>query len=318
MRRPSAFYPYKTVLRGAVISLAVIGLTAGALATAGAAVASARAPARSTADVRFVQITTRSNQNGDSTYINNPATNGHRHVLIFVTPNWNPNNTSGGRYNNHAIGVWYDTSVNKWAIFNEDGAAMRLGRAFNVLVVPRASRTAFQVTSSSANTSGDSLFMNHGLLNGNTHILLQVTQIWNRTGSVGVYNDHNIGVWFSGPEWAIFQQDTGSMTIGASFNVLVGTAGTGGTATLLKAKASNTTLNWTLLNNRLTNNKSRAMVFATPNWNPGNVGGTYDDSPIGVWYDKHVNPHMWSVFNQNTSLNMPIHAAFNLLIFGTR
>jgi hypothetical protein len=300
--------------------LAGPGLLAAALAFAGPAAASraAHAAPKAPHDVRFIQTATRSNVVENSTYINNPATNGHRHVLIFVTPTFNPNNTVGGRFNNHPIGVWYDTSVNKWAIFNEDSGNMQLNRSFNVLVVPRATRTAFQVTSSSLNTSGDSLFLNHALINNHTRVLLQVTQLWNRTGSTGVYNQHNIGVRFSGPQWAIFNEDGGNMSIGASFNVLVGISGTGANiGTVLKARSGNFSGDSVFLNNRNTNNNSKAMVFETPNWNPGDVGGTNDDAPIGVWYDKGLTPHQWAVFNQDKS-NMPLHAAFNLLIFRTR
>jgi len=304
-----------------VTLLAGPGLLAAALALAGPAAASPRAAhaaPRVSHDVRFIQTATRSNVVEDSTYINNPATNGHRHVLIFVTPNFNPNNTADGRFNNHPLGVWYDTSRNRWAIFNEDSANMRLNRAFNVLVVPRATRSAFQVTSSSLNTSGDSLYMNRALINGHDRVLLQVTQVWNRTGSNGVFNQHNIGVWFSGPEWAIFQEDQGSMTLGASFNVLVGISGTGANVgTVLKARSGNFSGDSVFLSNRNTNDNSKAMVFATPNWNPGNVGGTVDNAPIGVWYDKGLNPHQWAVFNEDES-TMPLHAAFNLLIFRSR
>src|SRR5215831_13470127 len=196
--------------RAVACMLAGPGLLAAALSVAGPAAASPRAvhaAPRAPHDIRFIQTSTRSNVVENSTYINNQATNAHRHILIFVTPNFNPNNTAGGRFNNHPIGVWYDTSVNKWAIFNEDSGNMQLNRSFNVLVVPRATRTAFQVTSTSLNTSGDSLYLNHALINNHTRVLLQVTQLWNRTGSIGVYNQHNIGVWFSGPQWAIFNED---------------------------------------------------------------------------------------------------------------
>ena len=307
--------------RAVACMLAGPGLLAAVLAVAGPAAASPRAAhaaPRAPHDVRFVQTATRSNVIENSTYINNPATNGHRHVLIFVTPNFNPNNTAGGRFNNHPIGVWYDTSRNRWAIFNEDSGNMQLNRAFNVLVVPRATRQAFQVTASSLNTNGDSLFMNRALINGHDRVLLQVTQLWNRTGSIGTYNQHNIGVWFDDPEWAIFNEDGGSMPQGASFNVLVGIAGTGANfGTVLKARSGNFSGDSVFLSNRNTNQNSKAMVFATPDWNPGNVGGTNDDAPIGVWYDKGVSPHLWAVFNEDQS-NMPLHAAFNLLIFKTR
>jgi len=34
----------------------------------------------------------------------------------------------GGRYNNHNLGVWYDTYAGKWAIFNQDGRRCRSAR----------------------------------------------------------------------------------------------------------------------------------------------------------------------------------------------
>jgi hypothetical protein len=40
----------------------------------------------------------------------------------------------GGVYNAHNIGVWYDSSLDQWSIFNQDGANMPDGAAFNVLV----------------------------------------------------------------------------------------------------------------------------------------------------------------------------------------
>ena len=43
--------------------------------------------------------------------------------------------TSDGTYNDHAIGVWYDDDRQRWAIFNQDLAAMPDGSAFNVVVL---------------------------------------------------------------------------------------------------------------------------------------------------------------------------------------
>jgi len=318
MRYPSSAYARRALVRGAASSLAVIGLTATAVAATGTAVASQRTQARGPVLVHFVLFSNASNTQGAQAYIDNPATNGKPHALLFVTPNWNPNNTSVGRYINHPIGVLYSRTFGKWAVFNEDLTQMGRGRAFNILVVPHATTNAFTVTATGSNTNGDSVFINRPVTNGHSNAVLQVTQNWNPGGTIsGLYNPHNIGVWYARPQWGIFEQDQVSMIPGASFNVLVGTSGTGGAATVLHATHSNTHLNFTLLNNRNTNNNSRAMVFATPNFNPGGIGGTLDDSPIGVRYDKHVSPHKWGPFNQNLH-NMPLGAAFNLLIFRTR
>ena len=133
------------------------------------------------------------------------------------------------------------------------------------------------------------------------------------------FDPDNVGVFYDtgNDKWAIFQESTNPMTRGASFNVLVGLTGTGAVGKVLKAGAGNTIENFVLLNNSITNNNSRAMVFATSNYDPGGIGGTLNPSPIGVFYDKFVSPHKWSVFNED-SANMPIGAAFNLLIFGSR
>jgi hypothetical protein len=40
----------------------------------------------------------------------------------------------GGVYNDHPVGVLYDEDVQKWAIYNRDGAPMPEGAAFNVAV----------------------------------------------------------------------------------------------------------------------------------------------------------------------------------------
>ena len=63
------------------------------------------------------------------------------------------------------------------------------------------------------------------MTNDNPHALVFVTHNWNPGGGLdGVYNDEEIGVWYSRNvgRWSIFNQDTGSdMPEGAVFNVLV-------------------------------------------------------------------------------------------------
>ncbi|HEV2659571.1 MAG TPA: hypothetical protein VGU68_03175, partial [Ktedonobacteraceae bacterium] len=70
---------------------------------------------------------------------------------------------------------------------------------------------------------------------------------------------------------------------------------------------SNITNNWTNLDNSVTNNNAQAVVFVTPNWNPGNTMGVYDTHPIGVW---HHNGK-WPIFNQDRAA-MPVGASFNV------
>jgi hypothetical protein len=55
-----------------------------------------------------------------------------------------------------------------------------------------------------------------------------------------------------------------------------------------------------------------AILFVTPNWNPGGVGsGVYDNHAIGVYFDPASQK--WTIFNQDFAV-MPVNAAFNVMI----
>jgi serine/threonine-protein kinase len=69
----------------------------------------------------------------NSTYLDLPAVNGDRGARISITQNWNPEG-GGSIYNDHPVGVWYDSDREQWAIFNQDRADMPEGASFNVVV----------------------------------------------------------------------------------------------------------------------------------------------------------------------------------------
>ncbi len=81
----------------------------------------------------FVHRATPENISANSTYLDNPLINGNPNAVLYVTQNWNPGGREGGTYNDHPVGVWYDTNREKWAIFNQDRVAIPDGAAFNVL-----------------------------------------------------------------------------------------------------------------------------------------------------------------------------------------
>jgi hypothetical protein len=123
-------------------------------------------------------------------------------------------------------------------------------------------------------------------------------------------SDHNIGVWYDAEvrRWAIFNQDLAPMAQGTSFDVHVLSDER---AFVHRATAENTFEDGTYLNNPLTNNNPNAPSV-TQNWNPGGVGGTYNDHPVGVRYDADVL--QWVIFNEDGEA-MPEGAAFNVTIF---
>ena len=85
-------------------------------------------------DSAFIHYATSENISENNTYLDNSLTNDNPNVILYVTPNWNPGG-SGGTYNDHPIGVWYNSNRQKWAIFNQDGEPMPDGAAFNVAVL---------------------------------------------------------------------------------------------------------------------------------------------------------------------------------------
>lgn len=82
----------------------------------------------------FVHRAEPANTEGNTTYLDNPLTNGDPDATPSVTQNWNPGGSEMGVYNNHPVDVFYDEDVEQWAVYNNDEAPMPDGAAFNVAV----------------------------------------------------------------------------------------------------------------------------------------------------------------------------------------
>jgi hypothetical protein len=256
--------------------------------------------------VKFIHTATVANTISGYTDIDNPLTNNNPNAIVLVTPNWNPGGI-GGTYNNQPIGVWYDYRHNKWSIFNQDYlASMPVNASFNVLI-PTAGTAVFVHTATVANTFTDYTDIDNPLTNNNPNAIVLVTPNFTPGGVEGAYNNHSIGVWYDGSKWAVFNEDKSNMPVNASFNVMILTSST--TAFVHTATGANTFTDYTEIDNPLTNNNPNAIVLVTPNWNPGGIGGTYNNHPIGVWYAGSK----WAIFNED-KFNMPVGAAFNVVI----
>lgn len=178
----------------------------------------AKAPANKSV---LTHTATDANSRGDYTYISHPAIDGDPNAVVLVAESTDRKNARGASYD-HNIGVWYE-SVNekKWAIFNQDRAAIPAGRTFEV-IIPPASET-FVHYARLGNTEGNSTYLDSPLTNGEPDALLTVTQNWNPGGGRGVYNDHPIDVLYEADirKWAIYNRDGAPMPDGAAFNVAV-------------------------------------------------------------------------------------------------
>jgi hypothetical protein len=165
----------------------------------------------------FTHRATDENSRGDYTYISDPSMNGNPDAIVLILRQSNVGSTSY----NHNIGVWYEGGARKWAIFNQDRAAVPAGATFEV-VVPRAS-ARFVHHARLMNTAGDYTYLDNRLTNGEPDALLSVTQNWNPGGGRGVYNDHPVDTVYDAQveRWAIYNRDNVSIPKGAAFNVAV-------------------------------------------------------------------------------------------------
>jgi len=85
----------------------------------------------------------------------------------------------------------------------------------------------------------------------------------------------------------------------------------GGDVFVHRATSENISDNSTFIDNSLTNDNPDAILIVTQNWNPGGEGGTYNEHPIGVWYN--ADRGQWAVFNQDIE-PMTEDAAFNVSV----
>lgn len=164
-----------------------------------------------------VQTVTSSTSNGNSMRLTPTWVYSDPNTILIVTPNWNPPG-HGGVYNNHPIGVWYDGSA--WEIYNEDLAPMPIGASFNVRIA-LAGNGSLVHHASPSNVTLNWTVIDDPNLNGQPGAKVFVTHTWNPPGSSAAYVNHPIGVWYTGTNWAIFNQDGAAMPTTASFNVMV-------------------------------------------------------------------------------------------------
>ncbi|GCE15860.1 hypothetical protein KTT_57190 [Tengunoibacter tsumagoiensis] len=144
------------------------------------------------------------------TYIDNPLTNNHPDLELFVTPNWS------GAFDDHPLGVWYDGI--KWSIFHEDLTPISSNESFNVAIKPKNSGKAFIHTATAANTSSYQTCINNPIVNNNVSLLLHVTPDWT-TGPV--YTNSNYAVAYNQftNEWCIESINLKPIPVGTAFNV---------------------------------------------------------------------------------------------------
>ncbi|HWR33153.1 MAG TPA: hypothetical protein VN451_06500, partial [Chitinophagaceae bacterium] len=124
-------------------------------------------------------------------------------------------------------------------------------------------------------------------------------------------NPHPIGTWYTGSQWAIFNQDMAAMPAGVTFTITWNNPD----ANVYYQKLSKGNFNngKMIIDNSLLNNNPSASFYVSQVWNPEGIGGVYNNSDITVEYDKQFGK--WAVKNMNGS-GLPDGSAYNIIITG--
>ncbi len=166
----------------------------------------------------YIHIHTANNGGYNETYLDHPLLNNNANALFFATDHWR------GVVSDHTTQVGYQVPQKKWAIVKEQSdefTPLPEDALFNVYI-PTNHQTAFIHTATPSNVTGNYTRINHPALNGNPNAVPIVKPRWN-------FEDYheatraNVGVWYTGGRWYIFNQDGSAMPQSATFNVLVPT-----------------------------------------------------------------------------------------------
>ena len=79
-------------------------------------------------ETAFIHRATDENSRGDYTSITDSNIDGDPHAIVLISPNTQREGDDAASYG-HNIGVWYTPVAHKWAIFNQDLAAVPAGSA---------------------------------------------------------------------------------------------------------------------------------------------------------------------------------------------
>ena len=169
----------------------------------------------------FVHRATEANSRGDYTYLDHPRVNGDPDAVVLAAPVPGRGGRADSSAYGHNAGVWYEPERERWAIFNQDLAAVPAGSAFEVDVPP--ADQGFVHRAEPADTVGNVTYLDDPLLDGKPDADVSVTQNWNPGGGEGVYNDHPVGVLYDedAGQWFVYNEDEARMPSGAAFNVAV-------------------------------------------------------------------------------------------------
>lgn len=157
----------------------------------------------------FVHTATALNTTGGYTKFDSPHCNGNPSAVLRVTAYWN----GAGALNPHPVAVFYHEA--RWYVGNLDRAALPLTAGF-LVAVSTGNPMEFVQTSTPANVAGNGTIIYDARINGDAFANLQVTQVEHGTDDI-----NEIGVYYDGANWVVFNESGAVMPLGAAFFVRI-------------------------------------------------------------------------------------------------
>lgn len=240
-----------------------------------------------------------------SSPINNANVNGLPSHYLQVTSNWNPDGASG-LYDNHPVGILYQSALSRWLLRHEDLAAFPNDARYNIFS-PAYGTGQYRHIVTAANISGDATTLNDGGLNNQPNRIVLATRD-SLDPNTTIYDDlHPFGVFyfaFGGPgSWFVSHFDASAMSPGGSFHIYWQEPSAN--AFLHTATAGNSAGDYTVVDHPLLNDSPCARFQVTQ----GIGGSTFNARQIGVFYFGN----RWAIFNQDLSA-IPAGTQFNVVL----
>lgn len=152
--------------------------------------------------------------------IDDVAINNNPNAVIVYSTYWNPS----GVYNNTNYGFWYQESIGRWNIYNEDLGNIPTNAVFALLVDEgTGGGNSFVHTATAGNTVSNYTIIDHPSLNGKPEAYPVIAHNWGNSAGepANIIMDVTLGVWYNGSNWTIYTEDTSSMVVDTKYNVYV-------------------------------------------------------------------------------------------------
>jgi len=162
----------------------------------------------------YVHRAARATLSGHITYLDHPRLNGHPEASLQVTHQYAPPG-SPGIYDDHPLGVWYDTSRQRWSIYHDDFAPMPENVAFDVKM-----GSLVTVTASAENLVNGALRVDD-LAAAPPSAVVFLTHNFAPMGQGGAYHAKEVGIRFDTKtqRWLVENLDGSPIVTGVAFNV---------------------------------------------------------------------------------------------------